>query len=68
MSYRFYRMAPDTHICGAEDRDCADDVAALDLAYALSGDCGIEVWQAERMVCHVKHGALPSNATDRFPG
>ena len=50
------------------ERECADDLDALETARDLSGDHGVEVWQDDRLIARVKHHDEPLNVRDANSG
>jgi hypothetical protein len=62
--YHFFFVGHDGHIVGRADRDCEDDLAALEYAEALATTASIEVWDAARFVARVKVGNRPLEMSD----
>ena len=53
---------------GQQERECHDDLEALEAARDLCGDHAVEVWQGERLIARVKHRDEPLNVRDAHSG
>ena len=66
-TYKFFLMRDGGPVNQLE-RECADDLGALEVARDLCAEHAVEVWREERLVARVQHKDEPPNGRDAHAG